>query len=49
MVYGQKEYFFDQVVDHYNYQDTTLWKQRYFAIEDYFNPAKGPVFLYICG
>jgi hypothetical protein len=25
------------------------WKQRYWAIEDYFNPKIGPVFLFICG
>ena len=37
------------MVDHFNYQSTGYWKQRYFAIEDYFDPKIGNVFLYICG
>ena len=47
--YTQTEYYFDQLVDHYNYVDTVTWKQRYFHIGDFFNPQNGPVFLYICG
>lgn len=49
LVYKQQEYWFDQVLDHFNYQTTTSWKQRYYAITDYFNPNVGPVLLYICG
>ena len=47
--YTQQELYFDQLLDHYNYVDTVTWKQRYFAVEDYFNPQNGPVILYICG
>jgi hypothetical protein len=36
-------------LDHYDYRNTTLWNQRYWIYNEYFNPAVGPVFLYICG
>lgn len=49
IVYDQKEYFFTQIVDHYNYQATQTWQQRYFAITDFFNNNVGPVFIYVCG
>ena len=45
----QSQYEFDQIIDHYNYQTSGTWKQRYFVHSDYYNPAKGPIFLYICG
>ena len=47
----QEQYWFDQVLDHYNYNALTNkeWKQRYWVIKDYFNPKVGPVFLFICG
>lgn len=48
-MYDQKQYLFDQVVDHSSYQNATLWKQRYWVINDYFIPNAGPVFLFICG
>ena len=47
--YTQTEHYFEQIVDHYDYVDVDTWKQRYFAIEDFFNPTAGPVLLYICG
>ena len=46
---AQKEMWFDQVLDHYDYKETKFWKQRYFVIDTYFKPSVGPVFLYICG
>lgn len=49
LVYDQKQYWFDQVLDHFDYKTTTYWKQRYFVISDYFNPNVGPVLLFICG
>ena len=49
MVYDQKQYWFDQILDHYDYKSTTLWKQRYYVVDNYFNPNVGPVILYICG
>jgi hypothetical protein len=47
----QQMHWFDQVRNHYDYdsKDLQLWKQRYWAITDYFNPRSGPVFLFICG
>lgn len=49
LVFDQKQYWFDQVLDHFNYKTSSTWKQRYFVISDYFNPNVGPVLLYICG
>lgn len=46
---GQREYVFDQITDHFNYNNVALWKQRYWVIDDYFTPSVGPVFLFICG
>lgn len=45
----QKQLWFTQIVDHYNYQSTQTYQQRYWYIDNYFNPKAGPVFLYICG
>ena len=49
LVYTQKSYWFDQILDHFDYKTTTHWKQRYYVIGDYFNPNVGPVLMYICG
>lgn len=49
LVYGQKQLWFDQILDHYDYSKSRTFRQRYFVIEDYFNPKVGPVFLFICG
>ena len=48
---NQEQYWFQQVRDHYNYnsQDTVLWNQRYWVMDNYFNPKTGAIFLYICG
>ena len=47
----QEQYWFDQVTDHYNYDSTqaSAWKQRYWVVDQYWNPDVGPVFLFICG
>ncbi len=45
----KKQYWFDQILDHYDYETTKLWKQRYFVIDNYFKPAVGPVIFFICG
>jgi hypothetical protein len=37
------------VLDHFDYRATTFWKQRYWVIDNYFNPKIGPVYLFICG
>lgn len=47
--YNQTQLWFDQVVDHYDYTSTTLWKQRYWVVDKFFNKTVGPVFLFICG
>jgi len=49
IVYEQKQFWFDQILDHYDYKTTKTWKQRYFVIDSYFNPSVGPVILFICG
>lgn len=46
---GQQQYWFSQILDHYNYASSETWQQRYFVYDDHFNPATGPVILYICG
>lgn len=48
-MFDQKEYVFQQILDHYDYKSSGVWNQRYWAIENYFNPNVGPVFLFICG
>ena len=47
--YTQKQFWFDQVLDHYDYTSTTTWRQRYWVMDDFYDPNVGPVFLYICG
>jgi dipeptidase len=49
MLFTQKQYEFNQIVDHFNYQNTSYFKQRYWVIDEFFNPKVGPVFLFICG
>ena len=43
------EKFFDNIIDHFDYQDNKTYKQRYFLNDDYFDEKNGPIFLYICG
>ena len=45
----QEQYWFSQIIDHYNYQSSATWQQRYFVYNTYFDPSVGPVILYICG
>lgn len=44
-----KQLWTDATIDHYNYQDTRTYKQRYWINDKYFDKKNGPVFLYICG
>jgi hypothetical protein len=48
-LFAQTQLWFNQIADHYNYQNVTTWKQRYWVIDNFFNPNVGPVFVYICG
>ena len=41
--------WFMQKVDHYNHQDSRLWKQRYFANASSWDKPSGPVFIQIGG
>jgi len=46
---GQTQAWFTNIVDHFNYQANQTYQQRYWYIDNYFNPSIGPVFVYICG
>lgn len=46
--YGDYDWFV-QKQDHFNPQSNATWKQRYYDIDQYWDPATGPLFLYICG
>ena len=41
--------WFTQNLDHFNPQVNETFQQRYYDIDRYWNPKKGPLFLYICG
>ena len=41
--------YFDQKLDHDNESDETMYKQRYWKNDKFFDQDNGPVFLYICG
>ncbi len=43
-----KQDWIDQVIDHFNYNSDQTFKQRFYALEDYYRPG-GPAYLYICG
>ena len=47
--FTQKQYLFDQIVDHSNYQKTAYFNQRYWVVDDYFDSKNGPVFMYLYG
>lgn len=49
MLKGQTQAWFTNIVDHFNYQANQTYQQRYWFIDNYFNPNIGPVFVYICG
>lgn len=41
---------FDAKTDHFNYVDSSTYKQRYWMSDKYYeDPVNGPVFIYICG
>lgn len=46
---AQTQLNFTQIVDHFNYQTSQTWTQRYWVVDNFFNPNVGPVFLFICG
>jgi hypothetical protein len=41
--------WFTQRLDHLNMQVRDTWQQRYYDIDQYWDPKTGPLFLYICG
>lgn len=45
----QEQLWFNQIIDHFNYQNSETWLQRFYVYDAYFNPTVGPVILYICG
>jgi len=45
--FGQEQWI-EQWVDHFNGQDTRMWKQRYFVNEQYWN-GSGPIFVELGG
>jgi hypothetical protein len=49
IVYAQQQLWFDQIIDHYDYSKSKVFSQRYYVIDNFFNPKVGPVFLFICG
>ncbi len=40
---------FDNMVDHFDFQDGRTYKQRYWVNDVYWTNSKGPNFIYICG
>jgi hypothetical protein len=40
---------FDNLVDHFDFQNDSTYKQRIWTNDVYFTDPKGPNFLYICG
>jgi pimeloyl-ACP methyl ester carboxylesterase len=46
---AQEMHWFSQIVDHYDYRQEQRFNQRYWVVDEYFNPRSGPVYLYICG
>lgn len=49
LVPNTTRYFDEQALDHYDPQDTRMWRQRYFVNESFFEPSAGPVFLCVGG
>ena len=42
-------YWHTQKLDHFNPQITDTFQQRFYDINEYWDPLEGPLFLYICG
>lgn len=49
IIKSQEMHWFEQIIDHYDYRQEQHFQQRYWVVEEYFNPKIGPVFIYICG
>ena len=49
--YTQTQLWFDgQIINHQApLQNASTFRQRYWVIEDFYDPKTGPIFLYICG
>ena len=46
----QSQYnYTQQLLDHFSPLDNRTWTQRYWVINQFYDPANGPVILYICG
>jgi pimeloyl-ACP methyl ester carboxylesterase len=43
------EHKFSNLIDHFNYQDTRTYEQRYWVNDLYWTDKSGPNFIYICG
>ena len=49
-VQAQQMYWFDQLIDHYDYNSEKTFKQRYWVLEDFYKAySNGPIFIYLCG
>ncbi|EAR93700.2 serine carboxypeptidase S28 family protein (macronuclear) [Tetrahymena thermophila SB210] len=47
---NQTQLWFDyQLTDHFNITNNRTWSQRYWVLDQYYNPQNGSVLLYICG
>lgn len=51
LVFNQKQLYFSQVINHFHvpYKERGQFIQRYWVVDDYWDPVNGPAFLYICG
>lgn len=47
--FTQKQYWFQQKTDHFDYANAQTWQQRYWVSDTFFNAQKGSVILYLCG
>ena len=45
----QNLFLFDQLIDHFNPEDTRTFKQKYYVTDQFWDRESGPVILYICG
>mmetsp|Transcript_15867 Transcript_15867/g.29059 ORF Transcript_15867/g.29059 Transcript_15867/m.29059 type:complete len:449 (-) Transcript_15867:27-1373(-) len=51
IAYNQTQLEFNQTIDHFHLplQDAGIFTQRYWVVDDYFNPSQQRVFLLLCG
>ena len=45
----QNQFWFDQLIDHFNPEDRRTFKQKYYVTDQFWDRENGPVILYICG